>query len=175
MKTWKIDGAHSQVQFKVKHLVVTTVTGSFGKFDAEMEWPGDDLTSAKINFTAEVDSINTGNAQRDGHLKSDDFFNAAKYPQIKFVSKAVKKIDGDNYKLEGDITIRDTTKPISLNVVYGGTVKNPYNLTVAGFEITGKINRKDFGLKWTASTEAGQIVVSDEVRLDITVEMIQKN
>ncbi len=175
MTKWKIDTAHSQIQFKVKHLVVTTVSGTFGKFDAGMDWSGGDLTDAKINFTAEVDSINTGNAQRDGHLKAEDFFNASKYPEIKFVSKSVKKIDNENYKVEGDLSLRDVTKPVTLNVVYGGTVKNPYNMIVAGFDITGKINRSDFGLKWTASTEAGQLVVSDDVRLDITVEMIQQN
>lgn len=173
MKTWKIDGMHSQVQFKVKHLVVTTVTGHFRTFDATLESSKDDFTDAKVSFEANVDSISTGNDQRDGHLKSDDFFNADKYPKLKFVSGWIKKIDDDHYKLSGELTIRDVTKPVTLDVVYGGTVKNPFGKTVAGFEITGKINRKEFGLKWHAATEAGQIVVSDEVRLDITVEMMQ--
>lgn len=174
MKTWKIDGMHSQVQFKVKHLVVTTVTGNFKIFDATMESSKDDFSDAKVSFEADVNSINTGNDQRDGHLKSDDFFNAEKYPKLKFVSKSIKKVDDENYKVSGDLTLRDVTKSITLDAVYGGTVKNPYGKIVAGFEITGNINRKEFGLKWHAATEAGQIVVSDEVRLDITVEMIQQ-
>jgi polyisoprenoid-binding protein YceI len=175
MATWKPDVMHSQVQFKVKHLVVTTVTGSFGKFDATIEASKDDLTDAKISFEADVDSINTGNAQRDGHLKSDDFFNAEKFPKVKFVSKSLTKVDNENYKVEGDITLRDVTKPITLNAVYGGTIKNFYGKTAAGFEITGKLNRKDFGLKWHAATEAGQIVVSDEVRLDVTMEIVKQD
>jgi polyisoprenoid-binding protein YceI len=175
MTTWKIDNMHSQIGFKVKHLVVTNVSGIFGKFDATMEWSGKDLTDAKVNFSAQTDSISTGNEQRDGHLKTDDFFNSAKYPEIKFESKKVNKSDEHNYTLEGMLTIRDITKPITLNVVYGGTVKNAYNMTVAGFEISGKINRRDFRLKWSAATEAGHIVVSDEVRLDLTAEMIQQN
>lgn len=175
MTTWKIDNAHSQVQFKIKHLVVTTVSGIFNKFDATAESSKDDFTDAKVTFEADIDSINTGNAQRDGHLKSDDFFNAEKYPKLRFVSKAVKKIDKENYKLEGDLTIRDITKPITLDVVYGGTVKNPYGKTVAGFEVNGKLNRKEYGLKWYAATEAGQIVVSDEVRIEIGVEMIKQD
>ena len=174
MTNWKIDPMHSEIHFKVKHMVVTTVTGNFGKFDATMESSKDDLTDAKISFEADIDSISTGNAQRDGHLKSDDFFSAAKYPKLKFVSTAFKKVDGENYKLEGNLTMKDTTKPVTLNVVYGGTVKNMYGSTIAGFEMTGKINRKDFGLTWTASTEAGHVVVSDEVRLAINVEMAQQ-
>jgi len=174
MTNWKIDPMHSEIHFKVKHMVVTTVTGNFEKFDATMESSKDDLTDSKITFEADIDSISTGTAQRDTHLKSDDFFNAAKYPKLKFASTAFKKVEGENYKLEGNLTIRETTKPVSLNVIYGGTVKNPYGMTIAGFEISGKINRKDFGLNWTAATEAGHIVVSDEVRLSINVEMTQQ-
>lgn len=175
MTTWKIDSVHSNVQFKVKHMVVTTVTGSFSKFDATVETSKDDFTDAKISFEADVDSIHTGNEQRDGHLKSDDFFNAAKYPKLNFVSKTIKKIDNEHYTIDGDITLRETTKPITLNAIYGGTALNPYGKTVAGFEITGKLNRKEFGLKWHAATEAGQIVVSDEVRLDVTAELFKLN
>lgn len=176
MTNWKIDNMHSQIGFKVKHLVVTTVSGTFGKYDATMEWSGgNDLTGAKIKFTAQTDSVNTGSEQRDGHLKTEDFFNSAKFPEIKFESNSIKKIDDQNYTVEGNISIRDVTKSISFHAVYGGTVKNAYNMTVAGFDITGKINRKDFGLTWSAATEAGHVVVSDEVQLVITVEMIQQN
>ena len=174
MSTWKIDNMHSQVQAKIKHLMVTTVTAGFGKFDAVMETSKDDFTDAKITFEADAASITSGNEHRDNHLRSDDFFNAEKYPKLKFVSTAIKKIDNGHYKLDGQLTIRDNTKPISLDVAYGGTVNNPYGMTVAGFDITGKLNRKEFGLKWYAATEAGQIVVSDEVKLDITVEMVKQ-
>jgi len=175
MNTWKIDHAHSHIQFKVKHLVVTTLGGHFNKFDATVESSKDDFTDAKITFEADVDSISTGNEQRDGHLKSDDFFNAATYPKVSFVSTELKKVDGENYKLTGNLTMRDKSLPVTLDVLYGGTVTSPYGQTIAGFELTGKINRKDFGLKWNATTEAGNIVVSDEVKLVIGVEMVKQN
>jgi len=175
MSTWKIDSAHSHIEFKIKHLVVTTLGGHFNKFDATAESSKDDFTDAKITFEADVDSISTGNEQRDGHLKSDDFFNAATYPKIKFTSTELKKVEGENYKLTGDLTIRDKSLPVTLDVVYGGTTKGFTGNMVAGFELSGKINRKDFGLKWTATTEAGHIVVSDEVKLMIAVEMVKQN
>jgi polyisoprenoid-binding protein YceI len=174
MSTWKIDPAHSRIEFKVKHLVVTTLGGHFNKFDATLETNNDDFTDAKITFEADTDSITTGLDQRDGHLKSDDFFNAETYPKIKFVSTSYKKIDAENYKLAGNLTIRDKTLPITLDVAYGGTTKNHFGKTLAGFELSGKINRKDYGLKWSATTEAGNIVVSDEVRLAIVVEMLKQ-
>jgi polyisoprenoid-binding protein YceI len=175
MSTWKIDHAHSHIEFKIKHLVVTTLGGHFNKFDATAETSNDDFTDAKITFEADIDSITTGNEQRDGHLKSDDFFNAATYPKLTFVSTSLKKIDTENYKLTGNLTIRDKTLPVSLDVVYGGTTKNAYGHTIAGFELNGKINRKDFGLKWSFTTEAGNVVVSDEVRLVIGVEMVKQD
>lgn len=174
MSTWKIDPAHSRIEFKVKHLVVTTLAGHFSKFDATVESSSDDFNDAKISFEADVDSITTGQEQRDGHLKSDDFFNAAAYPKLKFVSTSFKKIDTENYKLSGNLTIRDITLPVTLDVVYGGTTKNHFGKTLAGFELTGKINRKDFGLKWSATTEAGNIVVSDEVKLAIIAEILKQ-
>ena len=175
MSTWKIDPGHSQIQFKVKHLVVSTFTGHFNTFDATMECGKDDFTDAKISFETDVKSITTNNETRDNHLKSDDFFNAAAYPKLTFVSTEIKKVDGEDYKLTGNLTIRDKTLPVSLDVVYGGTTLNCYGNTLAGFELTGKINRKDFGLKWSATTEAGSIVVSDEVKLVIGVEMVKQD
>jgi polyisoprenoid-binding protein YceI len=170
-----MDHNHSRIEFKVKHLVVTTLGGHFTKFDAAMESDKDDFTDAKIIFEADVDSITTGNEQRDGHLKSDDFFNVATYPKLTFVSTSMQKIDGENYKLAGNLTIRDKTLPVTLNVVHGGTIKNFYGKTMAGFELSGKINRKDFGLKWSATTEAGNVVVSDEVKLVMGVEMVKQD
>jgi len=175
MSTWKIDNAHSRIEFKVKHLVVTTLGGHFNKFDATMESNKEDFTDAKISFEADVDSISTGNEQRDGHLKSDDFFNAATYPKLKFISTSIKKVDAENFRLIGNLTMRDKTLPITLDVIHGGTTKNHFGKTVAGFNVTGKINRKDFGLKWSATTEAGNVVVSDEVKLAMEVEMLKQD
>ncbi|HTB32449.1 MAG TPA: YceI family protein [Bacteroidia bacterium] len=172
---WKIDTNHSHIDFRVKHLMVTSIGGYFNIFDATMECHNEGFANAKVSFEAEVNSITTGNEMRDGHLKSEDFFNTASYPKLTFVSTDIKKIDDENYKLTGDLTIRDKTLPVSLDVVHGGTTLNFYGKTVAGFELSGKINRKDFGLKWSATTEAGNVVVSDEVKLSMVVEMVKQD
>jgi len=174
MATYKIDAAHSEITFKVKHLMITNVTGNFTKFDATLESSKDDFTDAKISFEADVDSISTNNEQRDGHLKSEDFFAAEKFPTLSFVSSSFNKVSGDEYKLVGELTLRGVSKPIELAVEYGGTATDPYGQVKSGFEISGKINRKDFGLVWTATTEAGGIVVSDEVKLYLAVQMIKQ-
>jgi len=177
MKTWKIDSSHSRIQFKVKHLMVSNVSGEFTKYDGTVLSDKDDFSDAKITFEADVDSLTTGSPQRDGHLKSNDFFNAESFPKVKFVSKELKKIDGENYKLVGDFTMRDKTLPITLDVVFGGmgTMNGMNGLhTAAGFEIKGKINRKDFGLSWNMATEAGGVVVGEEIKLDITVELVEQ-
>lgn len=168
--TWNLDASHSEVQFKVRHMMITNVTGHFGTFNATVETEGDDFTTAKINFTADVDSISTKNEQRDGHLKSEDFFDAANHPQIKFEGTKLEKAGGADYKLHGNLTIRSTTKPVVLNVEYGGTVQDPWGMTRAGFTVEGKINRKEYGLHWSAVTEAGGLVVSDDVKLIATVQ-----
>jgi polyisoprenoid-binding protein YceI len=174
MATFKIDPAHSDIQFKVKHLMITNVTGSFGKFDATLEAGKDDFSDAKASFEADIDSITTGNEQRDGHLKGEEFFAAAEYPKLSFVSTGIQKLNNEDYKLTGDLTVRGVTKPITLDVTYNGTVVDPYGQTKAGFEATGKINRKDFGLNWSAVTEAGGLVVSDEVKLSLNVQLIKQ-
>lgn len=174
MTSWAIDPTHSEIYFKVKHMMVSTVTGAFNEFSGQLSSENDDFSGADIAFTANVDSIDTKNTQRDEHLKSDDFFNAAAYPKLSFQSKSfVKKGDGE-YLLTGDLTIRDITKEVSLQTEYNGTAVDPYGQTKAGFEISGKINRKDFGLKWGAVTEAGGVVVSDEVRLALNVQLVKQ-
>ncbi len=170
-KKWTPDFAHSEVQFKVKHLMINNVTGTFGKWDAEIESSGSDFEHAKIHFTAEVNTITTGNEMRDNHLKSDDFFNAEAFPQIKFVSTGMKKKNDDTYVLEGNLTMRNVTKPVTLNATYGGQMVDFYGNNKAGFEIEGKVKRKDFGLAWDAVTEAGGVVVSDEIRLIINIQI----
>ncbi|WP_439883159.1 YceI family protein [Pontibacter sp. MBLB2868] len=173
---WVVDPTHSEVQFKVKHLMITTVTGYFKQFNVEVETEDEDFTKAsKILFTADIDSISTNNEQRDTHLKSDDFFNAEEHEQLKFEGKDFKKVSDDEYKLHGDLTIRGITKPEVLNVEFGGVVVDPYGQTKAGFTISGKINRKDFGLKWDAVTEAGSVVVSDEIRLHSEIQLVKQS
>lgn len=174
MSTYKIDAAHSEITFKVKHLMITNVTGSFTRFDATLESDADDFSDAKITFEADVDSVTTNNEQRDAHLKGDDFFAADKFPKLSFVSKNFTKKSDDQYTLTGDLTIRDNTKTVELAVEYGGTVTDPWGQVKAGFEINGKINRKDFGLTWGAVTEAGGVVVSDEVKLHFNIEMVRQ-
>jgi polyisoprenoid-binding protein YceI len=172
--TWKIDPAHSEIQFKVKHLMITTVTGYFRKFDLTVETENDDFnTASRIEFTADINSIDTNNEQRDTHLKSDDFFNAEKYNELRFVGKKYES-SGDTAKLHGELTIRDVTKPITVNVEFGGIVVDPYGQTKAGFTVEGKINRKDFNLTWDAVTEAGQVVVSNEIRLHAEIQLVKQ-
>jgi len=170
---WVIDPTHSEVQFKVKHLVISTVTGSFKNFEGELSTENDDFTNARINFSLDANSIDTNQEQRDGHLKSEDFFNAEKYPKISFASASFVK-EGDNYKLNGYLTIKDKTRPVSLTVEHGGTAGDFYGNTKAGFELSGKISRKDFGLAWEGVTEAGSIVVGDEIKLLINVQLIKQ-
>jgi len=168
---WTLDAAHSEIGFKVLHLVITNVSGKFDSFEGSVTTTSEDFADAQINFSADINSINTGNEQRDGHLKSDDFFNAEQFPKLTFASTSFKKVNGEQYKLEGTMTIRDITKPVTLDVEFGGTIVDPWGNLKAGFEINGKINRKDFNLKWDALTETGGAVVSDEVKLHIHIEL----
>lgn len=171
---WKIDPTHSEVQFKVKHLMITTVTGSFNEFEASVTTETDDFTTvSQIEFTAPVNSISTNNAQRDEHLKSADFFDAASFPELTFKSTRVEG-SGDELKIYGDLTIKDVTKPVVLNAEFGGIVVDPYGQTKAGFTVSGKISRKEFGLTWSAVTEAGQVVVSDEIKLSIEAQFVKQ-
>ncbi|KAA3637856.1 MAG: polyisoprenoid-binding protein [Bacteroidetes bacterium] len=169
MTRWAIDPTHSEVGFKVKHMMISTVKGFFESFEVNVESENDDFTNAAVEVAIDVDSISTGNNDRDAHLKSDDFFNAEQFTQIKFNSKSF-----DGNKLTGDLTIRDITKEVILDVDYNGTAVDPYGQTKAGFEISGFINRKDFNLKWNAVTEAGSIVVADKVQLVIDAQLVKQ-
>ncbi|MFL5807967.1 MAG: YceI family protein [Flavisolibacter sp.] len=171
---WKIDPAHSEIQFKVKHLMITTVTGYFKKFDLEVETETEDFNTAKrIEFTADIDSIDTNNAQRDTHLKSADFFDTENHQQLKFVGRKYEG-KGEEVSLQGDLTLRGITKPITLNVEFGGIVVDPYGQLKAGFTVTGKLSRKEFGLTWGAVTEAGHVVVSDDIKIHAEVQLIKQ-
>jgi polyisoprenoid-binding protein YceI len=173
--TWILDPTHSEIQFKVKHLMITNTTGEFTKYDVTAETEGEDFTTAKISFSADTDSVTTGNEQRDGHLKSADFFDVANYPKLTFTATKYENVDNDgSYELYGDLTIRDVTRSVKLDVEFGGVITDPWGNTRAGFTISGKVNRKEFGLQWHAVTEAGGIVVSDDVRIHVTIELIKQ-
>jgi polyisoprenoid-binding protein YceI len=175
MSIWNIDPNHSEITFKVKHLVISSVSGKFGSFEGTVESEKEDFSDAKVHFSADINSITTGNEQRDGHLKSADFFDAENHPKLSFVSTAIVPKGGSDYTLKGDLTIRGVTKPVELKAEFGGLQKDFSGNTVAGFEMEGKINRQNFGLAWNAITEAGGIVVSDDVKLIINVELIKQN
>lgn len=172
MATWNLDTAHSEVQFKVRHMMVSNVSGYFRNFSGTLAAEADDLNDAQFDFEAQIDSIDTRQADRDGHLKSPDFFDAANHPALSFNSTSVQA-NGEDWIIKGDMTIRGTTLPIELKADYNGQAVDPYGQTKAGFEITGKISRKEFGLTWNAVTEAGSIVVSDDVKLSINAQFIK--
>ena len=169
---WIIDPTHSEVAFKVKHLVISTVTGYFRKFEGAAESASEDFNGASVTFSLDVNTIDTNQSDRDQHLKSADFFDTASFPSIAFGGKLVNQ--GGEYQLKGDLTLKGITQQVTLDVTYGGTVADPYGQTKAGFEIEGKLNRKDFGLTWSAITEAGSVVVSDQVRLQLSVQLVKQ-
>jgi polyisoprenoid-binding protein YceI len=173
MSDYKIDPSHSEVSFKVKHLMISTVTGQFAAFDASMRSESSDFSDAQITFSADISSINTNSSQRDEHLKSADFFDAANHPQMTFTSTAMRKKDDENFELDGELSMRGVSKPVTLQVEYAGRMTDPYGNEKHGFEISGKVNRKDFGLTWSAVTEAGGIVVSDDVKIAVNAQFIK--
>lgn len=170
---WTIDPSHSQVQFKVKHLMITTVTGHFNEFESSVITEGEDFNTAKISFSAKAASATTGNEQRDGHLQADDFFNAEKFPVLSFTGTKFTKKNEENWELEGDLTIRDITQSVKLQVEIGGIAVDPWGNVRAGFVVTGKISRKSFGLSWNAVTEAGGVMVADDVKIHAEVQYIK--
>ncbi len=171
---WAVDSMHSEIGFKVKHMMISNVKGSFGKYTVNVETEGDDFSTAKIEFKAQVDSITTGVADRDGHLKSDDFFNAESFPEITFKGDGLIHKSGADYELTGDLTIRDVTKPATLKVEYSGLAVDPYGQIKTGFSIEGKIKRSEYNLKWNAITEAGNIVLSDDIHIHCEIQLIKQ-
>lgn len=173
-QNWSFDKSHSKVQFAVTHLMISETVGQFGDFDGSVTASKEDFTDAQITFTIKVASINTDNADRDNHLRSADFFDAEKHPDITFKSKSLKKIDGKRYKLSGDLTMHGVTKPIELDVTFNGMAKSPWGQTVAGFKLNGTLNRTDYGLKWNKTLETGGLLVSEEVNFTAAVELVKK-
>ncbi|MCK9270737.1 MAG: YceI family protein [Bacteroidales bacterium] len=174
MKTtkWAIDPSHSEITFKVKHLMISNVKGEFKTFQATID--GEDFTKSTISVKIDASSISTNNNDRDTHLKSDDFFEVEKYPEITFVSTSFKKTNDDEFKLVGNLTMKGATREIALDVEFGGYMKDPYGNEKAGFSISGKLNRKDFGLNWNAALEAGGVMVSDEVKIFGEVQFVKQ-
>jgi polyisoprenoid-binding protein YceI len=171
---WAIDPTHSELHFKVKHLMVSWVTGSFKEFNATVETEDDDLSTAKVRFTAEVNSISTNNDQRDAHLKTGDFFDAENHPQIVFESEKLEKIDDETYKVYGTLTMRGASKKIVFNVEYGGVTQDPWGLTRMGISVSGKINRKDFGVSFGMVTETGGVLLGDDVTINANTEFVKQ-
>ena len=170
MNTWNIDSAHSEVGFKIKHLMVSTVRGKFNSFEGSIKLGDNDLTKAEISFSADVSSIDTGNKMRDGHLISPDFFNSEEFPTLSFKSKDITKKDDTDFTVTGELTMHGITKEITFDAKFNG-MTNTDKGGVMGFEISGSLSRKEFGLTWNAPTEKGGVVVSDEVKLDINAEV----
>ncbi len=168
--TWVIDPMHSDVQFKIKHLVISTVSGSFRKFDGTMITNGEDFNDAKVNFSIDVKSIDTNQTQRDSHLQSGDFFSADLYPQITFESTSFLK-SGSDYKMIGNLTLKGVTKPIELHVEYGGSEDNGHGILKHGFEISGIVNRKEFGMTWNKLTDTGGLGLGEDIKLIANIQI----
>jgi polyisoprenoid-binding protein YceI len=171
---WALDPTHSELQFKVKHLMISTVTGQFNQFASTVETEGNDFTKARIDFTAEVDSISTNNAQRDAHLKNTDFFDTVNHPHIVFKSDRLEKISEDEFKLLGTLTMRGVSKPVKLDVEFGGVTTDPWGNTRAGFTVNGKINRQDFGVSFGVVTETGSVLLGDEIKIIASVQFVKQ-
>jgi polyisoprenoid-binding protein YceI len=173
-ETWKFDKSHTTIGFEVSHMVISSVDGKFKEYDGTVTTDGDNWETAQINFTAQVNSIDTDNEDRDNHLKSDDFFAAEQFPEMTFVGKSMKKVGDNKYELTGDLTIRGTTKEVTLDVEHNGTVTDPWGNVRAGFSIEGVVNRFDYGLKWNNTLDTGGLVVGEEVELKIEAELVQQ-
>jgi polyisoprenoid-binding protein YceI len=173
-QNWKIDPSHSKIRFTTKYLLISDVDGQFNKFDGTFTSAKADWSDLTANVTADVNSITTENEMRDNHLKGEDFFNAEKYPNISFKSKSVKVLGGGKLALTGDLTVRDVTKTVTLPLVYGGTVKDPWGNIKAGFKANGTINRKDYNLKYSNAAATGEAVVSDNVDFTIDAVLIKQ-
>lgn len=171
---WSLDPTHSELQFKAKHLMISTVTGQFKDFNATAETKDNDFTSAKIDFTADVNSIFTNNEQRDAHLKNGDFFDATNHPQLTFKSEKLEKVSDDEYKLYGTLTMRGKSKKVKFDVEFGGIAQDPWGNTRAGFTVTGKINRQDFGVSFGAVTEAGGLLLDNDVKIIASTQFVKQ-
>jgi len=171
---WSIDTSHSQIQFAVRHMMISNVRGRFENFSGTVDLDEQKPENSKVDVKIDVTTINTRDPQRDGHLKSPDFFEAEKYPYVTFVSKQVKQADAAHAKIVGDLTIRNVSKEVVLDVEFNGMAKSPWGTTSAGFSAETKINRKDFGLEWNKALETGGVLVGDEITISIELELVKQ-
>ena len=171
---WQIDQSHSEIQFSAKHLMISTVRGRFNTYTGTVEADEQNPTGATVNVQIDASSLVTGDEKRDGHLRSPDFLDVEKFPYITFKSKRVEKVDDSNGKLIGDLTIRDVTHEVTLNVEYAGQAKTPWGTTSAGFNASTKINRKDWNLNWNVALETGGWLVGDQITISIELELVQQ-
>jgi polyisoprenoid-binding protein YceI len=171
---WSLDPTHSEIGFKIKHLMITNVSGNFNKFEVSAETRGDDFTNAKVSAKIEVDSINTNNGQRDEHLRDADFFEAEKYPSILFQSTKLEKVDDETFNLYGDLTIKETTQPVKLTLEYSGVTKDPWGNIKAGFSLNGRINRKDFGISYNATLETGGVMLGEDLKITGEIQLVKE-
>lgn len=170
---WTADPVHSEITFKVKHMMITTVTGILSDYHLDITSDGERFSNVNVNFIGQTSSISTGNEKRDTHLRSADFFDIDKYPAIIFISRDFKREEGNNFKLTGELTIRNVTKPVTLDVVFHGKEKDPWGATKAGFSVSGVLNRTDFGLKWNTPLESGGMLVSDDVTIACEIQVMK--
>jgi polyisoprenoid-binding protein YceI len=171
---WVIDPTHAEIQFKVKHLMISTVTGQFTEFEGDVETIGEDFTTAKARFSAPIRAISTNNEQRDAHLQAGDFFDAENHPYLTFVSDRLERLDDVEYKLYGILTMRGVSKAVALNAEFGGIAQDPWGNTRAGFTVTGKINRQDFGVTFNAVTETGGIMLGNDISIIASVQFVKQ-
>jgi len=171
---WAIDPTHSEIGFKVKHMMFTNVSGKFLTYDATITTEGDDFENAAIEFSADIASIDTANADRDGHLRSGDFFDAENHPKLTFKASSFKKINDEKYEITGDLNIRGVAKTVTFPVEFSGILTDPWGNTKVGLSIEGKINRKDWGLNWNSALETGGVLVGEEVKLNIELQFAKQ-
>jgi polyisoprenoid-binding protein YceI len=176
MKTtkWSLDPAHSELTFKIKHLMISNVSGAFKNFSAKVETEETDFSKANINLTAEMNSISTNNEQRDAHLRGSDFFEVEKFPQLKFTSTGIEQTDDESFNLYGNLTLKGVTKPVKLNMEFNGIVKDPHGQEKAGFFVSGKINRNDWGINLNVALETGGLMLGEDIRIQSEVQFIRQ-
>lgn len=170
---WVLDPTHSEITFKVKHLMISNVKGEFRNFNATIQSAGYDFSKATVTAAIHANSVFTNNDDRDGHLKSPDFFDAENHKELSFQGTSLNKLDDENFQLKGLLTIKGVSKEVALDVEFGGVNTDPWGNEKAGFSLSGKINRKDFGLNWNAALEAGGVLVSDDVKINGEVQFVK--
>ncbi|GAB1370246.1 YceI family protein [Candidatus Kapaibacterium sp.] len=175
LSTWVIDPTHSEIGFKVKHMMFTNVSGNFQSFSASITNEDDNFETSKITFSADTNSINTNNQDRDNHLRSADFFDVENFKSMTFESTGIEKLNDNLFNITGNLTIKDVTKPVLLEGEYSGLMKDPWGNVKAGFSLVGKLNRKDFGLTWNAALETGGVLVSEDVKLICEIQLLKQN